>query len=710
MAELKTFDQILDKPWIDFFRELDEIKKGDTSVEESPLYRFAQKSDRIKMDNFINVADCISLLKQIYQSDKASSVSMNLLPIGYNHIQSQQKLLGKLQFAKTNGMVWYDHILLQDGTNSVFYVTLMIILKRFREQFKICDFLFCYEFRNDKDPYNPNFYHQLVASRLNYVLNGSYLPIIGAISTANVGGDGHFTSFMVIPSHDEGNSSASAVKSVNWHFIHINSNGDENDLPLVDFPYEAFEQYKLFLDNQEENITSTTTSLCWENIQRQYGTCTVWSSILIFVLFRLICGSGPESSSIKKNLNSNSIQKLCGKFRYKMTNDKTIDNMNELIMDLKFAITHLIVKTFDKLEAMSGSSENTKLWQEFLHGKPNDSIKIDAKIFDLLCRMENYTLKNTDKIINFDDDHNSGYDSDTFSDKTESEDKSKRKESNESNESNGGNESKESNNKKRKLELQKVDRFMSGSEVYRTQKVAELHEFYKKFKLTREFKGSVIKKIHFLLVDLGLKPGGFVFSHIFQILFYENRKKKEEKKSFGKYLIHENIKKIADLEMIIKEKEKKSEDVSYLSERLEEYRETGKRFFQMLEDIQIHDDNEPIISDAKKCILFFINMEKLYKLSKGDDPDAIYFISDVEDLNDDSDINDDYFDFNDDDNVDDDDDVYEELDEEVMQMKDGKYIDDDDNDNDEDEDDDDDDEDDDDEDEDDDDDEDVNEK
>jgi hypothetical protein len=375
---------------------------------------------------------------------------------------------------------------------------------------------------------------------------------------------------------------ASTIPSANWHFIHINSNGNDKDLYVIDKPYSAFEQYTLFLANQEENVTSSTTSMCWQNIQKKYGTCVTMGSVLIFVLFRLICGSVRES-------NNDSIGELCRKFSHKMSNENTIHIMNELITDMRLTILHLIVKTSNELQEFDESKiiNNKQVWNAILlYSETDTSIAIDVKIFDIMCNMEYYMMKNIDKIKDYVQD----YDTDTEI---------------------------PASIKRRKMQIRELEYFVKTQTLPTIIDILkDLKEYYDKHKLEREFDDSDIAKIHALFEKLNMNPSERRFSEIAKMFFFDHRERQQQQhqqqRSFGKELIRENIKRIKEYEMIMREEPERR---SLMTEKIKNARDLNVHYSKMLAGLADSDFQQPI-TDASQFISFFSNMEKLYKISR----------------------------------------------------------------------------------------------
>ena len=404
MADSRSdFDIILDKPWVDFFQELDRIKSGQKMIQDSPLYQFAKQSDKERMnDADTPLEESTAIIKHVYQSANASSV-FDDLPIN-NNIKFYFKNCLEISSAKAN-RAWHDleYCVTDSGTHSDFNTVIQLIWKRFHKRFGIRDFLLCqiYADRTSLSSSSPGgsfpeLYSQFVASRLNYVLNGNYLPILGGISSQT-----HHTSFIIFPSDEDSpssSSSSSSSQSTNWCFVHINSNGDPENLNYVDLLYDAFDQYKLFLSNQEDNMITSSTSMCWEDIQQQYGTCGNWGIILTFVLFRHICDVG---TGFMENIGVDQIQRICQKIEKKMTNPISMQRMNDLITDMKLSVQYLIVDTFEKLEDANHHVDIsiTDVYQAVLHGQLMDgAIVLEKQIFQIMCNVHKYVYKNMNEV------------------------------------------------------------------------------------------------------------------------------------------------------------------------------------------------------------------------------------------------------------------------------------------------------------------------
>ena len=411
---ISRFDSILDKPRIDFFDELSQIKNGSKLMKTSRLYQFLQPQKQAEVDLTVDSSSSLDhgarIIQQVYKmsEDEMPPLSTDLPDIDdtYDAFDASCALI---EDAKQNEL-WgnVEKYVTKFGTNLLFNATVMMVWKRFYRQFGIRDFLFCildYTTRADFLP----LYRQLVASRINFILHDVYLPIIGGISTRD-----HYTSFIIIPHRD-------ADSAMNWHVIHINSNGDEDYLHLVDIPYQALELYKTYISDQIDNNVTSSTSMCWENIQGDFGTCGVWGDILAFQLFaELFPPSRVLGADVNQQPTSHSIKRVCKFIRNRMENIVVLRRMHEHIGDLKVSIQYFIMRTMEQLwEDHDYNVKKGDFFNFILHGTTDNTLQLSKKIFQVMCDTRIYlnkhhmtNSKTTERDSDDDDDDDDDIDTD----------------------------------------------------------------------------------------------------------------------------------------------------------------------------------------------------------------------------------------------------------------------------------------------------------
>ena len=190
--------------------------------------------------------------------------------------------------------------------------------------------------------------------------------------------------------------------SLTWHIVFVNSNGEERTRFQIDFVKKECRKYIEWVDNQSFNRIYFQKSMCWENIQQDFGTCGNWSLILIFQFFvdfsrfhnshdssrsrdfsqfddssrsrgsgrsrRSRRSRGSGRSHVRAALDNDNdnggnstaadttdqIAKFCKELSKRTRSYVTINRFNNYIADLETSFRHLFISTMRKLRIERG--------------------------------------------------------------------------------------------------------------------------------------------------------------------------------------------------------------------------------------------------------------------------------------------------------------------------------------------------------------------
>ena len=282
-----ALDPALDKPWVDFETNLDAIKIGKIDLKKSKLYQFLKPEIQTQINRALSFSSPFSVTRAIKIIEKAYGLS-DIIPFWanidttYRHTSQndfddiQQTLLQLNEAKSKRDWIAYETCAFR-SLHSIVNFTMMLTFKRFHKDFQMEDFLCCYVFIKDGQiTTSKPIYRQMIASRMNYILNGKYLPIITYFADTTTTPIGHSTTQLLLP--------VVSNQMLTWNVVDINSNGSEQYRYFMDTT-EMFDDYKLWTKNQRQNQSFKKNLSCFENIQKNFGTCGYWSMILVFQCF-----------------------------------------------------------------------------------------------------------------------------------------------------------------------------------------------------------------------------------------------------------------------------------------------------------------------------------------------------------------------------------------------------------------------------------------
>jgi hypothetical protein len=432
-------DPILDKPWVNFVNHLDEIERGSIRINESPFVTFLASHIQQSIERVGSVGEAIQIIKNAYKFEDVVPFWKNLYPdvlsstnnIPQEYTENLNFLRLLEQSLKNRDWDEYDKCVLQEGTSQSFELVMMLTFKRFHRELGMNDFLYC-EIAKTADERASGFQRpisrQMIASRMNFILNGIYLPIV-----INVSIIGHSTSCLLIPivSVDKGH--------VVWHLIDINTNShtkiEQNQFTMIS---RCSDEYAQWLgDNQVHSQTSYREYYCVKNIQKGFGTCSYWSKILAFQFFIDFCrfqddddfrgGGGQQRSTLsllsddekQQSLDTydRSLLELANRLDRAKAKSKIsvfcenlakrtkmlliINRFNNYIADLAVSFLHLNVQTTKLLKDKNREGHfptKPEIGKEILHGSHIISIvELTSAILRTVGKIREHLRKYYDK-------------------------------------------------------------------------------------------------------------------------------------------------------------------------------------------------------------------------------------------------------------------------------------------------------------------------
>jgi hypothetical protein len=374
-----NFDEILDKTWIDFQNEIRKIQTENVTLQSMKIFTILTHEVQMEINDNKNV---VGLIEQAYAFDKIepSLKLLDNLGIELNdwvrQYKSIQKTLNQIQFAHSAELWSMKDQCATDYTMILYVLSILMVMKRFHNKCEISDFLFCIVAieKQNVDIHNETasdlLFKQLQTSRMNYILNKKYFPIVCMIV-----GDAHATTILILPKVQG--------HQVTWHTVHINSNGSYQYSHRQQFSQKSFEKYKNWVSKQKENTYIQKTSFCVNDIQKNFNSCGHWS---LFITFQLL-----------RDYNDHIIEQFCENVAKGTDNPMVIGQFNQYIGEMRLAYESLIVHTVETLKKQEEKSQFPTIAEfcsHLIHGPDHQIYQLDVAIMKSLNHLRNYMKQN----------------------------------------------------------------------------------------------------------------------------------------------------------------------------------------------------------------------------------------------------------------------------------------------------------------------------
>ena len=376
---------ILTKTVVDFIRELRRIETGTKEITVSNLYQFLRDDHRAVIDTFELLSDKISYLKLMYDYDNLlvnsyfleDSIFVEKFPSSLLELVSESR---EIQRTRKNRK-WYQYetfCTLNVGLRGCQTFLTHFIINKFHSYFQLPDYLILSV--DSKAAFGENnvklLLRNLLISRLNFILNGQYLPIVIDFSMPQ-----HEVTSVFQPKYSNG--------TLHWHNISVNSNGDDikKVTSLISKTMSDFDtNLKNFQSNNDFIFMKTD---CNKNIQRNFGTCASWSTFLvlffladydIFVQQARDHNPGLEAhSTLQFSEVAKFIKLYCQKLATQTKDTFALRKYNEVISDFEASIFYTIIELHNKAVHLGKPNSNSiQCMMEMIISAANDAGGVGA--------------------------------------------------------------------------------------------------------------------------------------------------------------------------------------------------------------------------------------------------------------------------------------------------------------------------------------------
>lgn len=366
-----ALDPDLDKPWVDFETNLDAIRIGKIKTQQSKLYHFLKPEIQHKINKSSSTQERIKIIEKAYGLGDVVPFWENIDTI-YQHGLSQQilyeirlklHLIDKSKYE--HDWISYEKHAFNSGLHAIVSFAMMLTFKRFHRDFQINDFLCCYiVVEGGKILSSKPIYRQMIASRINYILHGTYLPIISYFcdqGDESPTPNAHATTQLLIP--------IVSRERLTWNVLNINSNGSDEYRYFMDST-SMLDEYKLWTVNQRQTRLSHKNFNCVENIQKNFGLCGYWSTILVFQCFL-------DFHRLFKT-DADNFDAFCKYLSVKTSYYVVINRINNYMMDIGLSFYQLILHVSGFFHKDPSISE---IGSAILRGPISKNVLLDLAIF-----------------------------------------------------------------------------------------------------------------------------------------------------------------------------------------------------------------------------------------------------------------------------------------------------------------------------------------
>ena len=325
---------------VDFLSEIKNIQDQGTPY-TSKLFEFLKPEIQFDIRQHDgNITKQVELLQEAYMFNYAGQfmdlAQTDLRPEKIRKQFAQMILRSKMieQSLEEKKVGDFEQCTVGKGIYNIMILTMFLIANRYHEIFNLPQFLWCFLQCKDFTTQNVDALgNQLILSRLNFILNNTYLPVVATYS-----GDNHATSTLYVPivsEHDH---------RVDWFVIYINTNGSESfKHRRIDDHQRAIHQLQDFLKPQVNESFDVLDFKCDKNIQQMFSTCVSWSFYL--TLFMLV---NSQQFYQRSRHDGDFVHRFCQHLSMRNQNSKTIDQFHEFVDDLYASFHFLTVDTLRK--------------------------------------------------------------------------------------------------------------------------------------------------------------------------------------------------------------------------------------------------------------------------------------------------------------------------------------------------------------------------
>ena len=286
---LSDCDPVTDGPIVDFYTELKRLDNEDVRLDSSSLFLQlnANVASSVPQD-FNHRPEAIQRLKNFYLPRKFDISSEQ--SIYANHYEQEifieiwSVLKDSSAKSREIGTSRRDvRKFCNEGFLHCETLVMHLTFLRFHEKFRLPRFLY-YQFHMGSSAdletiLQPNIERLMFLSRINFVLNGAYLPIVVSVNSTI-----HATITLVLLEDNV------QTNETTLRFIQIDSafDTDDDDFGEMDVIFKSASSFFGFaLESQKCGPVRSEIFHCMNDIQKKYGTCASWS---IFIAFQILSG------------------------------------------------------------------------------------------------------------------------------------------------------------------------------------------------------------------------------------------------------------------------------------------------------------------------------------------------------------------------------------------------------------------------------------
>jgi hypothetical protein len=374
---IADYEQYLDKPLIDFYKQIESLEmKKISNVSNSPLFNMLTTNLQDEIIIKTSRKDQIASLYRFYYRQELTKSSTKMFDLFHGQEAHVFNRLSKL----SKETIESEDFILNYGTDALVGLMIQMLFVRYHDECGIGPFLLCYKYQDISD----NQMHKcLWMSRLNYILNGKYLPIIYFRYPER-----HTNVTLYLPIVDDhGNTQ--------WRIIFIDSDVTSDRIKFDDIlrkqahfePHEIMKWFKQELEGQQHNEIRYEFSYCTQKIQQivhskedtllTTGNCAIWAHLLGFYIL------ANSDTLYQQTAHYDFVSVYCENLYNDMLSQSKVGReFFELMSHFKVAMYNYVIYIRDLVNKSPRADKTSSIVHKILHGPKTQLVDLLLEIFN----------------------------------------------------------------------------------------------------------------------------------------------------------------------------------------------------------------------------------------------------------------------------------------------------------------------------------------
>ena len=374
---IADYEQYLDKPLIDFYKQIESLERKTTlDVSSSPLFKMLTKGLQDEIIMKTSRKDQIASLYRFYYRQEFTKSSTKMFDL----FHGQEAHVFKRLYDLSKEIIESEDFILNYGTDALVGLMIQMVFVRYHDECGIGPFLLCYKYQDIRD----NQMHKcLWMSRLNYILYGKYLPIIYFRYP-----EMHTNVTLYLPIVDD-------YGNIHWRIIFIDSDVTSDRIRFDDIlreqahsePHEIMKWFEQQLQGQQHNEIRYEFSYCTQKIQQivhskedtllTTGNCAIWAHLLGFYIL------ANSDTLYQQTAHYDFVSVYCENLYNDMLSQPKVGReFFELMSNFKFAMYNYVIDIRDLVIKSPRADKTSSIVHKILHGPKTKLVDLLLEIFN----------------------------------------------------------------------------------------------------------------------------------------------------------------------------------------------------------------------------------------------------------------------------------------------------------------------------------------